>query len=198
MFKPSQRHLFWSRLSEDRQAENWNPTLHHIRRWILGVWKTEEAENNFFSTSQGKRNIVLISTHKMSLSVIIFEIRISALFVSSTVNCDAIAHIFLNDLTIFLKCANIQLFIPAQKNVTFYVINQTNNFSLLLCTLNIFRLLFHFLSFLRYLPNCKQLTFNFNCQYWCPTPMVLHHPCGWWRTSRLRPRTRSAMCRWRL
>ena len=45
----------------------------------FGVWKTEEAENNFFSTSQGKRNIVLISTHKMSLSVIIFEIRISAL-----------------------------------------------------------------------------------------------------------------------
>ena len=38
----------------------------------FGVWKTEEAENNFFSTSQGKRNIVLISTHK-----IIFEIRIS-------------------------------------------------------------------------------------------------------------------------
>ena len=144
----------------------------------FGVWKTEEAENNFFSTSQGKRNIVLISTHKMSLSVIIFEIRISALFVSSTVNCDAIAHIFLNDLTIFLKCANIQLFIPAQKNVTFYVINQTNNFSLLLGPLNIFRLLFHFLSFLHYLPNCKQLTFNFNCQYWCPTPMVLHHPCG--------------------
>ena len=55
---------------------------------------------------------------------------------------------------------------------------------------------FQFLYISRYLPNCKQLTFhfNFNCQYWCQAPSL------WWRrrTSRLRPSTRSAMCRCRL
>ena len=47
-------------------------------------------------------------------------------------------------------------------------------------------------AILLYLPNCKQLTFNFNCQYWWPAPSL------WWRTSHWRPSTRSAMFQWRL
>ena len=77
------------------------------------------------------------------------------------------------------------MFIQAQKNAPVYVMKQTNTFFwMFFAILGTFRhgppenscIFFHFPSILRCLPNCRQLTFHFNCQYWCPAPSL------WWMT----------------
>ena len=113
-----------------------------------GVWKTEEAENYFSSTLQGEWNIVMtsavtsqqiactkchpdpdpssvfltIDSHPrdvpQSLSIIIFEIRISALLAqlwrTSPHHLDILKMFFFYKFT-FFKCANLNSFTRTEK-----------------------------------------------------------------------------------